>query len=285
MNISGTTKVIGIIGFPVGHSLSPVIQNYFMREHSINGVYIPLPVKTENLKSALGGLSSLGIKGANLTVPHKSDALLLLDKIDTIAKKIGAVNTVRVTSNNKLEGTNTDSAGFLTGLLKHSPKEWNLSNKPAVVLGAGGAARAVIYALTQMGPAEIRIVNRSFDRADRLARDLGPSCKAYKWEDRDIILKKAALLVNTTKCGMIDEPELNIDLSILPTSAVVNDIVYNPLYTALLRKAQCRGNVIIDGIEMLLNQAGHAFKYWFGINPEVTDDLRKTVRHLLLTGH
>ena len=285
MNVSGKTNVIGIIGNPVGHSLSPTIQNYLMIKNSIDGVYVPLPVPHDQFKNALHGLPALGFEGANITVPYKSDILPFLDKIDVTARRIGAVNTVRVGANKKLEGTNTDSAGFLTAILKHSPKEWGLYNKPAVVMGAGGAARAVIYALKKLKPSEIRIVNRSFARAAELAGDFGIPCRAYDWEKRNIILKNAALLVNATKCGMVGEPELKIDLSALPINAVVNDIVYNPLHTTLLQKAKTRGNVIIDGVEMLLNQAGHAFKYWFGIDPELTDDLGAIVRNMLMSGH
>ncbi|MBB42563.1 MAG: shikimate dehydrogenase [Rhodospirillaceae bacterium] len=284
MHISGKTMVVGIIGCPVEHSLSPAIHNYLMNKHSIDGVYVPLPVSHDKLDSALAGLSSLGLSGANLTVPYKSTVLPFLDRIDTTAKKIGAVNTVRVNANKKLEGTNTDSSGFLTAVVRHSPEGWDLYHKPCVVIGAGGAARAVVYALKKLHPSEIRIVNRSFNRATELASDFGTPCRPYNWKKRNIVLNNAALLVNTTKCGMVGEPELKINLSALPTNAVVNDIVYNPLKTTLLRNAESRGNAIIDGTEMLLNQAGHAFKYWFGIDPEMTDDWKKRIKSMLTAG-
>jgi len=273
------TLKAGVMGWPVDHSRSPALHGFWLKTYGIDGSYERLPVRPEDLHSALRGLLGKGFAGANLTVPHKETALGVLDDITPIAMRIGAVNTVFVRGG-KLSGTNTDAYGFITNLNVGAP-QWKAKASAAVVLGAGGAARAVCVALQDAGVPEIRIINRTLARAEALARDLGGVCVAAPWAERDARLKDAALLVNTTTQGMKGQEPLDIDLKNLPTAAVVNDIVYVPLETALLKNARIRGNHAVDGLGMLLYQAQLGFEGWFGQRPEVTPELRA---HVLAAG-
>jgi shikimate dehydrogenase len=230
-------------------------------------------VAPDHLSQALGELHEKGFSGVNLTVPHKEAALAFLNGITAEARDIGAVNTVFVTAEGKLVGTNTDAYGFITNLTAGAPA-WRPEAGPAVVLGAGGAARAVCYALRNAGVPEIRVINRTPARAEALAAVLGPPLVPLPWEKLTPSLADAALLVNTTTLGMKGQPALEIDLAKLPPSAVVNDIVYVPLETPLLATARACGNPVVDGLGMLLYQAQPSFTGWFGVRPEVTPELR-----------
>jgi shikimate dehydrogenase len=272
VNIFGKTKLAGVMGWPVSHSRSPVLHSYWLRELNINGAYLPFAVKPENIEFALRALPILGISGVNLTVPHKELALEICDHIDPIGKRIGAVNTILVNEDGTISGTNTDAFGFLENLRLEST--WRASDGPALVLGAGGAARAVIAALIDVGVKEVRIANRTLSRAQSLAEEFGAVATSVAWNDVTTAMNGTALLVNTTILGMTGQPDLDIDLNNLPTSAVVNDIVYSPLETTLLYKAKMRGNKIVDGLGMLLHQARPGFAAWFGKEPEVSQDLR-----------
>jgi shikimate dehydrogenase len=264
------------MGWPVGHSRSPRLHGYWLEQYGIDGAYVPLPVKPDSLGRALAALPALGFAGVNLTLPHKEAALKFLARIDRMAERIGAVNTVTVEPDGALVGSNTDAFGFIENLKAGAP-QWRAGDGPAVVLGAGGAARAVGVALLEAGAPEIRIANRTHERAQALAAALDPRCQAVGWSDRGKSLKSINLLVNTTSLGMAGQPPLNLDLSQLPPSAIVNDIVYVPLETALLAAARKRGNPVVDGLGMLLHQGRPGFKAWFGVDPDVTAGLRRAL--------
>lgn len=273
MILSGKAKLAGVLGWPVGHSRSPRLHGYWLEKLGIDGAYVPLPVRPEDFETVLRALPRMGFVGANVTVPHKEQALRLVDEVEPLAARIGAVNTLVVREDGSILGQNTDAYGFIRNLTDSSP--WRPQAGPAVVLGAGGAARAVVAALVDQGVAEIRLVNRNVGRAEALAADIGGPVRPLGWDRLD--LDGAALLVNTTSLGMAGQPPLDIDLSALPKHAVVNDIVYTPLTTGLLAQAAARGNPVVDGLGMLLWQAVRGFSQWFGQQPHVTAALRDFV--------
>lgn len=275
-------KLTGILGWPISHSLSPLIHNFWIKQYNRRGSYIPLATSPDDLKNAIDACYSLGMAGLNLTLPHKEACLSVLDKIDETALEIGAVNTIVFQSNGKTFGYNTDSFGFRAAIESKTPNGWNLSGKNVVVIGSGGASKAVLHAIRNWGADEIRITNRTDRRAENLAIQLGSSCNFWPWNDRNKALADVSLLVNTTSCGMQGQPPLDLDLDRLPKSAVVNDIVYTPLMTTLLKQAKARGNPIISGLEMLFHQARPGFKAWFNIEPQITNDLRKTINAALV---
>ncbi len=262
----------GVMGFPVMHSRSPKIHNYWLEKHGLSGRYVPLAVRPEGLQAALRALPALGFSGCNLTIPHKETAMRLVDKLDAASKRIGAINCVTVEKDGSLSGSNNDGYGYIQSVLHAQPK-WRVDAGPIVVLGAGGGARAVLAALAERGAREIRLINRTDTRASLLAEDLGAPIKAIPWSQRAHALKDAAMLVNTTSQGMIGQPALDIEIETLPRTALVSDIVYVPKMTPLLAVAKARGNPIVGGLGMLLHQARPAFKGWFGIEPEVTPEL------------
>jgi len=274
--LSGRAKLAGVFGWPVAHSRSPRLHGFWLERHAIDGAYLPFAVRPENLAAALKALPVLGLRGVNLTVPHKEAALGLVDRASEEARRIGAVNTIVVDGDGGLEGRNTDGYGFLAHL-KASAPGWRSASGPAVLLGAGGAARAIAVALIEAGVPELRLVNRTADRAAGLAKALGGNIAPVPWQDRNLALAGAALLVNSTTLGMVGQPALDIDLSRLPRQAPVYDIVYAPLETPLLAAARARGHPCIDGIGMLLHQARPGFAAWFGVEPEVTAELRNFV--------
>jgi len=267
----------GVMGWPVAHSLSPALHGYWLKQYGIDGDYVKFGVPPERLPTALKTLAAEDWRGCNLTIPHKEAAVPLMDRLDDTARRIGAVNTVVVEAGGALAGTNTDGFGFLENLRAAVP-DFDAKAGPAVVLGAGGAARAIIDALVQAGAPEIRIVNRSPARAQWLGEALAPQAARIRpWDERAVALDGAALLVNATSLGMAGNPPLDIDLARLPKAAVVNDIVYAPLETPLLAAAKARGNRAVDGLGMLLHQGRPGFKLWFGVMPEVTAALRAAV--------
>jgi shikimate dehydrogenase len=273
VTISGRARIVGVIGWPVTHSLSPRLHGFWLEQHGIDGAYVPLGVAPEHLERALEALPLLGFAGANVTVPHKERALAALDRATPIARRIGAVNTVIVRPDGRLLGTNTDAFGFLENLRGRAPG-WRAAAGPAVVLGAGGAARAVLAALIDAGVPEVRLANRHRARAEAIAAALGGPVRIVSWDERAAATAGAALLVNTTTLGMEGQGALELDLALLPRAAIVADIVYRPLITPLLAAAAARGNAIVDGLGMLLHQARPGFAAWFGAEPEVTDALR-----------
>lgn len=276
MRITGAGRIAGIMGWPVRHSRSPCLHGFWLDKYRIDGAYVPLAVAPEKLADALRSLPVLGLAGVNLTVPHKEAALAAIDHVEPTARRIGAINTIVVRDDGTLAGSNTDAFGFIENLREAAP-DWKAADIPAVVLGAGGAARAVIAALLDAGVPELRIVNRTRSRAERLAEEFRGTTTAISWGDWRSALAGAGLLVNTTALGMDGKPPLDIDLETLPRTAVVNDIVYVPLETRLLAAARQRGNRVVDGLGMLLHQARPGFRAWFGVDPEVTPELRAHV--------
>ena len=276
MMLSGAAKLAGVMGWPVAHSRSPRLHGFWLARYGIDGAYLPLPVRPENLEAALRSLPVLGFAGCNLTIPHKEAALALVDRLDPLAKRIGAINTVVVAPTGELTGSNTDVFGFRENLLS-AAKTWRANAGPAVVIGAGGAARAALAVLAEGGAPEIRLVNRSRDRAEALARVFGPSVTVSDWEKRAAALDGASLLVNSTSLGMAGQPPLDLALDDLPREAIVTDMVYVPLETPLLREARRRGNLAVDGLGMLLHQGRPGFAAWFGVDPEVTATQREAV--------
>ena len=274
--LSGRGRIAGVMGWPVAQSRSPRLHGYWLRLHGIDGTYIPLSVRPEHFATALRALPLLGFAGANVTVPHKEVALAVVDRSDATARRIGAVNTIVVASDGTLDGRNSDGFGFMENL-RAGISGWSPRAGPAVILGAGGSARAIAVALLDGGAPEIRIVNRTVERAERLNADIGGPFRIYGWADRASALADAALLVNSTTLGMKGQPPLELVLDRLPTTAVVNDIVYSPLETTLLATARARGNPVVDGLGMLLHQARPGFAAWFGVEPEVTPELRRFV--------
>jgi shikimate dehydrogenase len=271
--LTGAARVAGVMGWPVKHSRSPRLHGYWIEKYGIDGTYVPLAVNPDDLAIALRALRPLGFAGVNLTVPHKELALPILDHVDPLARRIGAANTIVVRGDGSLEGRNSDAFGFIENI-RDGARTWS-PGAPAVVVGAGGAARAVVVALLEAGVRTVRIVNRTRERAARLADEFGIT--PCEWGDWRTALDGAGLLVNTTTQGMEGQPALDIELDALPTDAVVNDIVYVPLETPLLAMARRRGNPVVDGLGMLLHQARPGFHAWFGIDPEVTPDLRAHV--------
>jgi len=274
--ISGKAKLAGVMGWPVQHSQSPRLHGYWLQQYNIDGAYIPLSVKPENFEDAFRALPKLGFSGINITVPHKQTALQLVDAVDPVARKIGAVNTVAVSEDGCLTGYNTDGFGFLENLRRGCPGHDPRAGI-AVVLGAGGAARAIVCSLIDAGVSDLRLVNRTRARATTLAGSVAGPVSVYEFSEIDQALDGATLLVNTTALGMQGNPPLDISLDALPVQALVNDIVYTPLQTGLLKAAEARGNPVVDGLGMLLHQARAGFEMWFGVLPEVSGDLRAHV--------
>lgn len=270
--------VTGVIGYPISHTVSPKMHSFWMSRYGVKGYYIPLKVKPDDLEKALQLLCVIGFKGVNITIPHKEKAAALVDEIDDISKKIGAINTIIIRENGKLEGINTDVFGFRQNLESagFKAKEEDF----ALVVGAGGGARAVVSALQEMGVSNIGVFNRSKSRAEKCAKDL--SVKNIEiitggLDEIEKFIPLTSLLVNATPLGMKGQDRLDIDITKLPVTAWVTDLVYNPLETELLRKAKARGCKTVDGLGMLLHQGRKAFSCWFSIEPEVTDELRKEI--------
>ena len=278
MILSGAARLAGVMGWPVGHSLSPRLHGYWLRKYEIDGSCVPLAVSPGDFAEAIAALPRLGFAGTNVTLPHKEAALAAVDTADPGASRVGAVNTIVIGAEGDLAGSNTDGYGFMENLKAGAP-DWDPRHGPTVVLGAGGAARSIVAALVDAGVTELRLVNRTLDRAESLATDIGGPLTLVSWSERHEALEGAALLVNATSQGMTGHSPLEIDLDSLPDAAVVNDIVYTPLRTNLLGAAENRGNRAVDGLGMLLHQARPGFAAWFGVEPEVTEDLRSFMLH------
>lgn len=268
-------KKAGVIGWPVEHSKSPLIHNEWLRRYGVKGSYGAIPVAPDDLGREIRRLAEIGFCGFNVTLPHKRAIMPLLDFVRAEAEKIGAVNTVVVTQDGRLEGRNTDAFGFIENLKAGAPG-LDFKKAPAVVFGAGGAARAVVYALDREGVPEIRIVNRDMKKAQELT-SLFRSARAYDWHAGADCLDGAGLAVNATSLGMAGMEDLDVDPARLPPGAVVNDIVYVPAQTQFLRRAAAAGYTTVPGLGMLLHQARPAFQAWFGVMPDVDDALKALV--------
>jgi shikimate dehydrogenase len=272
-----------IVGWPVDHSRSPALHGFWLKQHGIDGHYGRLPVEPTGpaLEALVAFLRKTpNARGCNLTMPHKIDIIPLLDRIDPAAKRIGAVNTVIKHADGSLEGRNSDAFGFLAALIDGAPR-WTAAKGPVVVLGAGGAARAVVASLVDAGVPELRLLNRTQSAAVELGAaftpDDGRQIAIERWEDRSQMLEDATLLVNTTSLGMKGQPLLDIDLARLPKDAAVDDIVSVPLETPLLAAARARGNRCVDGLGMLLHQGRMGFEAWFGQKVAVSAEQRAAV--------
>lgn len=270
-------KLAGIMGWPVGHSRSPAIHNHWIGHYGLRGAYVLLPVHPDTLAAALRSLPVLGFAGCNLTIPHKVAALPLVDQVHPLAQRIGAINTVVVQADGTLTGLNTDGFGYIQSLRDARPA-WRADAGPAAVVGAGGAARAVIVGLLDAGVQEIRLTNRSWAKAHDMAQEFGPLVHAVPWQDRHQALAGIALLAHTTNQGMHGNPALDLKLDELPADALVSDAIYVPLETPLLTDARKRGNTTVNGMGMLLHQARPAFEAWFGVPPDITSELLRVVQ-------
>jgi shikimate dehydrogenase len=266
----------GVMGWPVEQSRSPVIHNYWIKKHQLNGVYGKFAVKPGSVKDAIRGMPALGIAGSNVTAPHKVEAMQLMDYLDPIAKKMGAINCIVVQPDGSLHGFNNDGFGYIQSLRDVKPN-WRADEGPITIIGSGGVSRALLVSLIEEGATEIRLFNRSRDKADALADEFGGPIKVYNWDERHDAVSDVALLVNATNQGMYNQPELDLRLDQLPKTALVSDTIYIPLETPFLKQARERGNLTVNGLGMLLNQAIPAFKAWFGVTPEITDELRAEI--------
>jgi shikimate dehydrogenase len=286
MTVSGKARLAGVMGWPVAHSLSPRLHGYWLAAHAIDGAYIPLAVERHDFATVLETLRKAGFAGVNITVPHKEAAFALAHELDAAAQTAGAANLLLFAPDGRMLGRNTDARGLAASLGEELGRN-ALAGKVVVVLGAGGAARAAVLALAELGVRDIRLVARDASRAAALANAfgnrLGASVQAFAWRDWPLAAASASLLVNTTSAGMAGQAALDVALDPLPVSAAVCDIVYNPLETDLLLRARAAGHRTIDGLGMLMHQAVPAFAAFYGEEPKVTPalraELKKALRH------
>jgi shikimate dehydrogenase len=253
-----------------------MLHGYWLQKYGLPGAYVLLPVQPDRLPAALKGLPALGFAGCNVTIPHKVAAMELVDRVDPIARRIGAINTIVVEADGTLAGYNNDGFGYVQSL-RDAQADWRADAGPVLVLGAGGAARAIVASLIDAGAREVRICNRTPARAEAIAQAIGGPITVVPWEQRHQAIGDVALLVNTTSQGMSGQPPLNLDLAALSRETLVSDAIYTPLETPLLAAARARGNRTVNGLGMLLNQARPAFQAWFGVMPEITPELRRTL--------
>ncbi|WP_170368990.1 shikimate dehydrogenase [Ruegeria arenilitoris] len=266
----------GVIGHPIAHSRSPVLHGYWLKTYGLPGHYVPMDVAPADLETVLRSLPKAGFVGANVTVPHKEAAMRLADHVSDRASVIGAANTLMFRADGSIHADNTDGYGFMQNLRAGAP-DWVPQDGPAVVFGAGGAARAVLQALAEAGVPEILLTNRTRSRADHLKEEFGQRITVVDWVQAGNVIENAELVVNTTSLGMQGQPELRVPLDGLQPGTVVTDLVYTPLKTHLLEQAEAAGCTVVDGLGMLLHQAVPGFERWFGLRPEVTEETRAAV--------
>ena len=266
----------GVIGSPIAHSRSPALHGYWLRRYGIRGHYIPMDIAQADLREALQILPRVGFVGVNVTIPHKETILGLADIVTDRAALIGAANTLIFRKDGRIHADNTDGYGFIANLRQSVP-DWAPARGPAAVLGAGGAARAVVAALIEVGVPEIRIANRTRMRAETLRSDFGAKVVVYDWVQAGNMLDDATTVVNTTSLGMTGKPDFRVPLDALNPRALVTDLVYAPLKTHLLSVAEASGCTVVDGLGMLLHQAAPGFERWFGHRPDVDDATRAAV--------
>lgn len=265
-----------VLGDPIAHSKSPKLHGFWLKKYDIAGHYVPLHARAEDLEAILRLLPKLGFVGANVTIPHKEAVLGYADIVTDRARAIGAANTLTFSKSGEIIADNTDGLGFISNIQQTIP-EFQSRSGPAVIFGAGGAAKAVISALLDDGAPEIHVLNRNLTRAENLRGQFGARIHPSGFDTLPKLLPHCHLLVNTTSLGMTGQPPLDVDLRNLNSDAVVNDIVYSPLKTALLQQAEDFGMRVVDGLGMLLHQAAPGFAQWFGKMPEIDDDLRRAV--------
>ena len=268
--------IAGVCGDPIGQSKSPVLFGHWFRTYGIAGSYTPLLIRAHDFRQVLQALPKAGFRGVNVTLPHKAAALAAADQVSDAAREIGAANTLTFSPEGSIHADNTDGFGFIENLRAGAP-QWNPAAGPVTMLGAGGAARAGIHVLLQAGAPQIRLTNRTREKAEALADHFGAFVTVVDWADRDAAMDGAATIVNTTSLGMLNQRPLEISLDAAPQTALVTDMVYNPLKTDLLRSAEARGMPTVDGLGMLLHQARPGFHRWFGREAEVTPALRNAI--------
>ncbi len=266
----------GVIGSPIAHSRSPALHGYWLKRYGIKGHYVPLDIAQADLAAALRMMPKMGFVGCNVTIPHKEAILNIADVITDRAALIGAANTLIFRKDGKIQADNTDGSGFIANLRQNAP-DWQPASGPAAVFGAGGASRAVIAALIEVGAPEIRLANRTRARADALRSDFGAKVHVYEWVQAAEMIDGAATVVNTTALGMTGKPDLVLPLDTLSSGVLVTDLVYTPLKTQFLIEAEARGAKVVDGLGMLLHQAAPGFERWFGHRPEVDEATRQAV--------
>jgi shikimate dehydrogenase len=274
--MSEAPGLAGVIGWPIGHSRSPALHGHWLGRYGIRGYYVPIAVEPQTLGEVLRALPMLGFRGINVTLPHKEAVLGAADAASERALRIGAANTLVFGPEGSIIADNTDGHGFMANLYQSAPG-WQVEAGPALVLGAGGAARAVIDALAEAGAPEVRVANRTRDRADDIAAHFGKRVTALDWDEAEAAMADAATIVNTTALGMAGQPELTLRLDAAAPGTLVTDVVYEPLMTPFLVAAAERGLRIVDGLGMLLHQAAPGFERWFGRKPEVDAALREAV--------
>lgn len=261
-----------VIGWPIAHSRSPAIHGYWLKLYAIDGSYTKRAVPPDDVERFLRSLASEGLAGCNVTIPHKEAAFRLADVREASATAVGAANTLWLDAEGRLCAANTDTYGYMTYLTLEA-EEWSHRDAPVSILGAGGAARAIVYGFLEAGVGEIRVFNRSTERAEAMAEAFGPRVKAFPWEQRSLASTESAVLVNTTSVGLKGVGSLDIDFTDFHPDCIVSDIVYVPLETGLIRDARRHGLRTVDGLGMLLHQAVPGFEKWFGVRPEVTTEL------------
>ncbi len=266
----------GVIGSPIAHSKSPVLHRHWLKKHGVPGYYIPMDIAQSDLEEAVRALPKMGFVGINVTIPHKVAVLELADLVTDRASLIGAANTLIFRKDGRIHADNTDGYGFVENLRNGAPS-WQPKSGPATVIGAGGAARAVVASLIDVGVEEIRITNRTRTSAEALRSEFGTKLAVFDWVQAGNALDGAATVVNTTSLGMVGKSEFRVPLDALSPDAVVSDLVYTPLDTAFLQQARDIGCQTVDGLGMLLYQAVPAFERWFGMRPDVDDELRQVV--------
>ena len=267
-------RLAAVLGNPISHSKSPRMHNYWLKQNKLNGYYIPIKVELENFEETIRALVSMGFSGVNVTIPHKLSALKIADESSSTAQYIGAANTLTFTQENKIYADNTDAYGFINNIKCKYP-DWNPKKGTSVVLGAGGASRAVIAALLSEGSKKIIVLNRTIEKAEALKKDYDNKITVESWKNINEVAASSSNIINTTSLGMNNESLISINPNAIPETALVSDLVYTPLETNLLKMAKNRGSRTVDGLGMLIHQGVPGFEAWFGQKPLVTEELRK----------
>ena len=267
-------RLAAVLGNPISHSKSPRMHNYWLKQNKLNGYYIPIKVELESFEETIQALVSMGFSGVNVTIPHKLSALKIADESSSTAQYIGAANTLTFTQENKIYADNTDAYGFINNIKCKYP-DWNPKKGTSVVLGAGGASRAVIAALLSEGSKKIIVLNRTIEKAEALKKYYGNKITVESWKNINEVVASSSNIINTTSLGMNNESLIAINPNAIPGTALVSDLVYTPLETNLLKMAKNRGSRTVDGLGMLIHQGIPGFEAWFGQKPLVTEELRK----------
>ena len=270
------TPLAGVVGWPIKHSKSPALHGHWLKRYDLPGKYLPIALSPDEFESGLRKLSKKGYKGVNVTIPHKEAVLKFADSVTDRAALIGAANTIHFHADGTIGADNTDGYGFIQNL-RQNATDWDPKSGPALVIGAGGAARAIVWALLNEGVPTVRLANRTRIRAENIANHFGANVEVVEWNEVSEAMEGAATIVNTTSLGMEGQPELRVNFDAAPQTALVTDIVYAPLITPFLEKASAQGLSTVDGLGMLLHQAVPGFESWFGQTPEVDDELRQAV--------